>query len=248
MSFLPDGRSSRLTGQPSMNFTKTGKLEHAVPNVIAYMCLLDSILDPNLNFKTEFNFIYMLSNELLAKKVEHPKVKKIVEVVKREKIEDNKMKIIIFTQFRETATIISRNLNEITGIKSKVFVGQAKKIEDGINTGLSQKEQKKIIDEFSSGKINVLCATCIAEEGLDIPEVNTVIFYEAVPSAIRAIQRTGRTARLMKGKLIMLITKKTRDEAYYYIAKAKEKKMHSAINDIKEELSGNKFSFQKTLK
>jgi len=75
-------------------------------------------------------------------------------------------------------------------------------------SGLSQKEQRKIINEFSAGEINVLCATCIAEEGLDIPEVNAVIFYESVPSAIRAIQRTGRTARLMKGKLILLITKK----------------------------------------
>ena len=197
--------------------------------------------------KPEFNFIYMLSNELLAKKVEHPKVKKLVEVVKQEKMGNNKMKIIIFTQFRETATIISKNLNEITGIKSKVFVGQAKKIENGINTGLSQKEQKKIIDEFSFGKINVLCATCIAEEGLDIPEVNSVIFYEPIPSAIRTIQRTGRTARLMEGKLIILITKKTRDEAYYYVSRAKEKKMHSAINDIKEELSKNKLDFQKTI-
>jgi len=39
------------------NFTKGGKLEHAVPNVLAYMALLDSILDPNLDFKKEFNFI-----------------------------------------------------------------------------------------------------------------------------------------------------------------------------------------------
>ena len=39
------------------NFKKGGKLEHAVPNVIAYMGLLDAILDPNLDFKTEFNFI-----------------------------------------------------------------------------------------------------------------------------------------------------------------------------------------------
>ena len=39
------------------NFAKGGKLEHAVPNVLAYMALLDSILDSNLDFKKEFNFI-----------------------------------------------------------------------------------------------------------------------------------------------------------------------------------------------
>lgn len=91
-----------------------------------------------------------------------------------------------------------------------------------------------MIVDFSSGKTNVLCATSIGEEGLDIPEVNIVIFYEPVPSAIRTIQRGGRTARLIDGKIIMLITRKTRDEAYFYISKAKEKKMHSAISSIKD--------------
>ena len=192
--------------------------------------------------KPEFNFIFMRSNELLIKNIEHPKLKEIVEIVKREKSKNEKMKIIVFTQFRDTASIISEKLNEIKEIKAKVFVGQAGE------TGLSQKQQKNIINKFSSGEINVLCATCIAEEGLDIPEVNTVIFYEPVPSAIRTIQRRGRTARLSKGKLIMLITKKTRDEAFFYISKAKEKKMHSAINSIKDELSnGNKLEFQKKL-
>ena len=92
-------------------------------------------------------------------------------------------------------------------------------------TGLSQKEQQEIIKQFSLGEINILCATSIGEEGLDIPEVNAVIFYEPVPSAIRKIQRAGRTARLMPGELIILVTKNTRDEAYYWASFHKEKKM-----------------------
>jgi len=180
--------------------------------------------------KPEFNFVYTQSNELLAKNREHPKLNKLIEIIKREKEKNPNMKIIVFTQYRDTATIISKNLNQLEGIKAKVFVGQAKKQD----TGLSQKQQKKIIKEFSDNKINVLCATCIAEEGLDIPEVNAVIFYEPVASAIRTIQRTGRTARLMKGKLIILITKNTRDQAYFYASKAREKKMHKAINSIKD--------------
>jgi len=126
-----------------------------------------------------------------------------------------------------------------------VFIGQAKKEGEGLN----QKQQKKIIEEFSEGKINVLCATCIADEGLDIPEVNVVVFYEPVPSAIRTIQRAGRTARLMKGKLIMLITKKTRDEAFFYVSKSREKKMKTAIESIKDDLSNEfKTEIQKRLK
>ncbi len=195
--------------------------------------------------KPEFNFVFMKSNELLAKNIEHPKVGELVEIVKQEKSKNDKIKIIVFTQFRDTATVISKQLNTLEGIKAKVFVGQAKKKD----SGLSQKEQKKIIQEFSDGEINILCATCIAEEGLDIPEVNAVIFYEPIPSAIRAIQRAGRTARLMKGKLIILITKKTRDEAFYYASRSREKKMHSAINSIKKDLAnGIKFDVQKELK
>ena len=84
--------------------------------------------------------------------------------------------------------------------------------------------------------INTIAATSIAEEGLDIPEVNSVIFYEPIPSAIRKIQRTGRTARLMKGKAIILLTKNTLDEIFYYASISKEKKMYRSIESIKSGL------------
>ena len=190
--------------------------------------------------KPEFNFVYSASTELLAKKQEHPKVEKLVEIIQNQKTENKNPKIIVFTQFRDTATTISKKINEIAGMKAKVFVGQAKRSTSEGTTGLNQKEQKKIIDEFSEGKINVLCATCIAEEGLDIPEVNAVIFYEPIPSAIRSIQRRGRTARLMAGKMIMMITKNTRDETFYYVSRAREKKMYKAIDQVKKDISEGK--------
>ncbi len=195
--------------------------------------------------KPEFNFLFMQSNELLSKNKEHPKLLELEKIISNENAESKK---IIFTQFRDTAEAINKRLKEIPGIKPKTFVGQSNKTNSGGQKGLSQKEQKKIIQEFSEGEINTLVATCIAEEGLDIPEVNTVIFYEPLPSAIRTIQRTGRTARLNKGKLIMLITKKTRDENYFYISKSREKKMESSIETIKNQLSNeNKLDYQKNL-
>ena len=182
--------------------------------------------------KHEFNFALKKSSDLLEKNIEHPKIQTIVDIIEKEKLKNSKTKIIVFTQFRETADILSKRLEKLKNLRAKIFVGQAKKE----TTGMTQKEQKKIINEFSNGDIDVLCATCIGEEGLDIPEVNIVIFYEPVSSAIRTIQRAGRTARLMKGKLIILITKKTRDEIYYYVSRKREKKMHSLIDSIKEEL------------
>ena len=80
----------------------------------------------------------------------------------------------------------------------------------------------------------------LIKNGLDIPEVNAVIFYEPIPSAIRKIQRAGRTARLMKGKLIILLTKNTLDEIYYWSSFHKEKRMYKAIESIQKDLNNKK--------
>ncbi len=171
---------------------------------------------------------------------EHPKLHKLQELIKEQFKKNPNSKILIFAQFRDTVKKISDTLNKIPNAKPAIFVGQAKKGEGKNSTGLKQSEQKKIIQDFSSGKINVVVATSIAEEGLDIPEVSQVIFYEPVPSAIRSIQRRGRTARLSPGTLKILITKNTRDQSYHYASRAREKNMHKAINEIKKQLSEDK--------
>ena len=168
--------------------------------------------------------------------IEHPKLKKLKEIVENEFQKNKNSKIIVFAQFRETVRKISEMLNKIENVKAKDFVGQAIKDHgSGNTTGLKQKEQKEIIEKFKKGDINVLVATSIAEEGLDIPEVNEVIFYEPVPSAIRKIQRAGRTARLSKGSLKILITKNTKDQISHYVAYHKEKRMYTAIDQIKKD-------------
>ncbi len=177
---------------------------------------------------------FLLANDFLLKligdNVEHPKLSVIRDIVKDELIGDKK-RAIIFTQFRSTATSICKVINSLSGINARVFVGQLKKGD----TGLSQKEQKDLLDEFRNGSVNVLVATSIGEEGLDLPEVSLVVFYEPIPSAIRKIQRGGRTARLKPGKVITLVTQKTRDEIYFWAAFHKEKKMYSAIDSINKD-------------
>ncbi len=180
---------------------------------------------------------YTLMTTLL---IEHPKLTVLKEIIKKQIEKNKKSKIIVFAQFRETVRKISKELNKIYGVKTEIFVGQAIKKHGEETTGLKQKEQKEIIKKFSEGKINVLVATSIGEEGLDIPEVNEVIFYEPIPSAIRNIQRRGRTARLAPGSLKILVTKNTRDQAYHYVAYHKEKRMNKAIDQIKKELDNGK--------
>ncbi len=203
----------------------------------------------------EFNQANIKTTQLLNRGIENPKLNKLKEIIEKEfqeKQKENKKilnknqiqlkpkikRIIVFSQYRDTVTKICKILNSIPEVNARVFVGQAKKgTKKDEQTGLSQKEQQQLIEEFSIGKVNILCSTSIGEEGLDIPEVSSVIFYEPIPSAIRQIQRRGRTARLQPGKLIILMIKKTRDESYYWAAFHKEKKMYKAINGIKEELN-----------
>jgi Fanconi anemia group M protein len=106
-------------------------------------------------------------------------------------------------------------------------VGQSSKGED---EGINQKKQEGIIRGFREGEFNVLVATSVAEEGLDIPSTDLVIFYEPVPSEIRTIQRRGRTGRHHAGKVIILIYKDSRDSAYYYSSIRKEAAMRKNIN------------------
>lgn len=172
------------------------------------------------------------ARELVEKKVEHPKVSVLKQIVKNEVEKDLRVKIIIFNQYRDSAKKIEGELNKIEGVVASVFVGQAKKR----GTGLSQKEQMLLLKQFGEGKVNCIVSTSIGEEGLDIPKVDLVVFFEPIPSAIRSIQRRGRTARTERGRVVVLMTRNTRDEAYHWVAVHKERNMHRVIQELKKKL------------
>jgi len=151
-------------------------------------------------------------------------------------------KILVFNNFRDNANYLTEKLNKINLISAKRFVGQANKSGD---KGLSQKEQALVIKDFKENKYNVLVCTSVGEEGLDIPSVDLVIFYDAVASEIRNIQRRGRTGRFESGKVIVLINKDTIDEKYYFVSKNKEEKMKKLLTNFTYKPSVNK---SKTLK
>ena len=161
----------------------------------------------------------------------HPKEIKLRELVLHDLKLDPESKLIVFTQFRDTVEAIANNLNRIDGVKAVRFVGQAHKSDEDL--GLSQGEQMRILEEFREGKHNVLVTTSIGEEGLHVPDVDHVIFYEAVPSEIRMIQRRGRTGRTRSGKTTVLMTKGTIDEAYYWTSRRKEEQMHRHMATMK---------------
>ena len=135
-------------------------------------------------------------------------------------------KIIVFTQYRDTIETITERLAGM-GVTSMRFVGQANKVD---NEGMDQKKQTLTLEQFRGGEFTVLVSSSIGEEGLHVPDVDLVVFYEAVPSEIRSIQRKGRTGRTRPGRVIILLAEGTVDEAYYYSSMSRERFMKSLVS------------------
>jgi ERCC4-related helicase len=140
----------------------------------------------------------------------------------------NNSRTLIFTQYRDSARHIVEMLSK-NGINASRFVGQAKRQGD---IGMKQDEQTSILESFRNGEFDVLVATSIAEEGLDIPQVDLVIFYEPIPSEIRYIQRRGRTGRMSAGSVIILAAKETIDERNLHASKRRIQKMKQTLSSL----------------
>jgi Fanconi anemia group M protein len=141
---------------------------------------------------------------------------------------------IVFTESRDTAEALTEFLNE--DFDARRFVGQNDR--EG-SDGMTQTQQGETLEEFRAGEFEVLVSTSVAEEGLDVPAVDLVLFYEPVPTAIRSIQRKGRTGRDSAGRVVVLMAEDTRDEAYFWIARRREREMQDeleALRDVAEEL------------
>jgi len=161
--------------------------------------------DPNFMRAVE------LANYAKSQGIEHSKLPKLQQVISS--VQD---KVLIFTSYRDSVNVINETLQKM-GINSEILIGKAG------DTGLKQQKQIETVQRFRDGETKVLVATRVGEEGLDISEVNLVVFYDNVPSSIRFIQRKGRTGRKAAGKLLVLIAKDTIDEAYYWIGQRKIK-------------------------
>ncbi|WP_333655084.1 DEAD/DEAH box helicase [Methanothrix soehngenii] len=167
-------------------------------------------------------------------KVEHPKPAMVRKILTEQIEAKPESRIMVFTNYRDTASALIRFLKEDPKIKAVRFVGQSSRADD---EGLSQKKQAEILQRFRAGEYNVLIATSVGEEGIDIPATDMVLFYEPVPSEIRSIQRKGRTGRARSGRVVVLMARGTRDEAYYWISDRKEKTMNKQMRTLSGQAS-----------
>ena len=166
----------------------------------------------------------VMAKDAMKRGEEHEKVKYAMSILREYKGKS----AIVFAQYRSTIKMLV-DVFVHNGIDAMAFVGKKE--------GVTQEKQKKVIEDFRAGKFSVLVASSIGEEGLDIPSVDLVIFYEPIPNEIRNIQRKGRTARFRAGDVYILVAQGTKDEIYLRVSAAREKKMLFLINEINRDLA-----------
>ncbi|HTT15899.1 MAG TPA: DEAD/DEAH box helicase [Thermoplasmata archaeon] len=169
-----------------------------------------------------------------TKEASHPKLDALLALV-RETLaapRDHPPRLLVFAQYRDTIQSI-QELLEADGWKVGRFVGQATRDRD--DPGMTQREQARVLGDFRAGRFPILVASSVAEEGLDVPDVDLVVFFESVPSEIRAIQRRGRTGRTSLGRVVVLLTKATREVAYQRAEVRREQAMRRIVRRLSAE-------------
>ena len=171
-----------------------------------------------------------LSDKLEGMVEIHSKIGAVRRMIRERLRRDPSSRVIVFANYRDTIASLESSLQDLDSVKAVRFVGQSAR---GGRQGLSPKDQVSVLDEFRNGGANVLLATSIGEEGLDIPSADLVIFYEPVSSEIRTIQRRGRTGRRRLGEVIVLIAEGTRDEGAKAAALRREENMQRAVHRVR---------------
>ncbi|KAJ6779606.1 hypothetical protein PWT90_06923 [Aphanocladium album] len=170
--------------------------------------------------------------------VGHPKQTALADTVLNhfmDRGEGSGTRVIVFSEYRDSAEDIVRLLNMHQPlVKASIFVGQA----DGKRgEGMKQAQQIQTIEKFRTGHFNVLVATSIGEEGLDIGQVDLIVCYDASASPIRMLQRMGRTGRKRAGNIVLLLMRGKEQDQF---AKSKDnyEKMQQLICE------GSRFNFR----
>ncbi|KAI4332333.1 hypothetical protein L6164_017253 [Bauhinia variegata] len=139
----------------------------------------------------------LLMQQSLSHGAPSPKLSKMLEVLMQhfKTNDDRNSRVIIFSNYRESVKdILDLLANTGEPIRATQFIGQSS---GKTLKGQSQKVQQAVLEKFRSGAYNVIVATSIGEEGLDIMEVGLVIFL-----ACEGTELKGYMRKQAKGKAI----------------------------------------------
>ncbi|XP_071492250.1 antiviral innate immune response receptor RIG-I-like [Diadema antillarum] len=163
--------------------------------------------------------------------LEIPKLKSLVQLLEKmfRQRADARGIILARTRFATTALLdfINHNINLSkykVVLRATRVVGQGKAVEDA----QTQAKQEAALQEFRTGRANVLVATDIVQEGLDVPACNFIIRYNFVSNEIGTVQAKGR-ARAIDSQCFLIVESNSLNEH-------REQKNRKKVRDIERAL------------
>jgi ERCC4-related helicase len=144
---------------------------------------------------------------------------------KREQVPD--FRALIFVKTRIGAYELRDYLKKHAGNFSVDLILGHGKVK-GVN-GMSVTKQRQILNDFKSGKIQILIATSVAEEGIDIPSCKLVIRMDGIDSVLQLIQSRGR-ARSKQSEFVCIFHRHSKDVNKMRRCLIQEQKMFRAIS------------------
>ncbi|NWR92473.1 IFIH1 protein, partial [Furnarius figulus] len=175
--------------------------------------------------------------EKLARKTEHENEKLIQlrNTLMEEFTKTEEPRGIIFTKTRQSAFALFQWIQdnpkfEEVGIKAHYLIGSGHNSE---MKHMTQNEQREVIDKFRCGNVNLLIATTVAEEGLDIKECNIVIRYGLVTNEIAMVQARGR-ARADESTYVLVASVGSGAVEREDVNSFREKMMYKAIQRVQK--------------
>ncbi|KAI3317473.1 RNase3 domain-containing protein [Xylariaceae sp. AK1471] len=152
---------------------------------------------------------------------------KFVSLVQELQSTSDGARCIIFVREVATVAILAHMLSAMSSVRSRFRVGTVIGTSNyaGRKRDLGDLDQAKDtihLEDFRTDKINLLIATSVAEEGIDIPACNLIICFNAPSNLKSFIQRRGR-ARMENSKFILL-SEASSDQLHTWLALEDEMK------------------------
>lgn len=164
-------------------------LEEGLLTPFQYLCISDNTDLTDDDFMSGNKYI---SSKIISRLCTKERVTLIVQKLKYYLADENKCKALCFCANTEHARFMSEELNK-AGFKSAFL------------TVDNSEERTDINKKFTNGEINYLCVVDMYNEGVDIPEVDTVLFLRPTESITIFLQQLGRGLRLAPGKQILTV-------------------------------------------
>ncbi len=187
-SLLPD-----FGGKITAEIRLPEALEQGLLSPFQYYCISD---DTDLTDETIWRGGKYIDSELSVRLCTKQRTALIVKTLNYYLADEQKVKALCFCTDKDHAKFTAESLST-AGLKSDYLVSG--------DTEQAKDKRKEVVNKLRRGEINYLCVVDIFNEGVDIPEVDTVLFLRPTESLTIFLQQLGRGLRLCPEKEVLTV-------------------------------------------